>query len=208
MLDSRGRSVPAWRAFATAISLLWREHDRSIDRALVFTRTKHGAEKVARGLTKAGITAHAIHGNKSQNQRVLAGFRKGTVRTLVATDIASRGIDVDGITHVVNFDLPNVPETYVHRIGRTARAGAPGVAISLCDSEEAAYLREIEKLIRMSIPATDRRSFPRQAQPSTMQRRSARPPASGSGTAAHRASNIDASSRGKRNGPQRRISPQ
>jgi superfamily II DNA/RNA helicase len=151
----------------------------SIDRALVFTRTKHGADKVVRGLIKAGITAHAIHGNKSQNQRerVLAAFRKGEVRTLVATDIAARGIDVDGISHVVNFDLPNVPETYVRRIGRTARAGAPGVAISLCASEEAVYLRDIEKLIRMSIPATDRRSFPRQAQPSTMQRRSAGPPA-------------------------------
>ncbi len=151
----------------------------SIDRALVFTRTKHGADKVVRGLIKAGITAHAIHGNKSQNQRerVLAAFRNGHVRTLVATDIAARGIDVVGISHVVNFDLPNVPETYVHRIGRTARAGAAGVAISLCDSEEAAYLRDIEKLIRMSVPATDRRSSPRQAQPSTMQHRLTRPPA-------------------------------
>src|SRR5262249_28114046 len=95
--------------------------------------------------------AHAIHGNKSQNQRerVLAAFRKGKVLTLIATDIAARGIDVEGISHVVNFDLPNVPETYVHRIGRTARAGATGVAISLCDCEEAAYLRDIEKLIRM-----------------------------------------------------------
>ena len=141
----------------------------SIGRALVFTRTKHGADKVVRGLAKAGISAHAIHGNKSQNQRerVLAAFRKGEVLTLIATDIAARGIDVDGISHVVNFDLPNVPETYVHRIGRTARAGAAGIAISLCDSEEAAYLRDIERLIRMSIPATDHRTFPRQARPST-----------------------------------------
>jgi ATP-dependent RNA helicase RhlE len=133
-----------------------------VDRALVFTRTKHGADKVVRGLVKAGIAAEAIHGNKSQNQRerVLAAFRKGTVRTLVATDIAARGIDVDGISHVVNFDLPNVPETYVHRIGRTARAGAEGVAISLCDAEETAFLRDIEKLIRMSIPATGRRTAP------------------------------------------------
>jgi len=155
----------------------------SIDRALVFTRTKHGADKVVRGLAKAGISAHAIHGNKSQNQRerVLAAFRKGEVLTLVATDIAARGIDVDGISHVVNFDLPNVPETYVHRIGRTARAGAAGVAISLCDSEEAAYLRDIEKLIRMSIPATDHRSFPRKTQPSTIQSRTARPSAHASG---------------------------
>jgi superfamily II DNA/RNA helicase len=148
-----------------------------IDRALVFTRTKHGADKVVRGLAKASISAHAIHGNKSQNQRerVLAAFRKGQVLTLVATDIAARGIDVDGISHVVNFDLPNVPETYVHRIGRTARAGATGVAISLCDGEEAAYLRDIEKLIRMSIPATDHRTFPRQGRPSTARGGPSRP---------------------------------
>src|SRR6202007_2687413 len=139
----------------------------TIDRALIFTRTKHGADKVVRGLVRAGIGAAAIHGNKSQNQRerVLAAFRKGEVRTLVATDIAARGIDVDGVSHVVNFDLPNVPETYVHRIGRTARAGAAGIAISLCDGEEMALLRDIEKLIRMSIPATDQRRFPRQARP-------------------------------------------
>jgi ATP-dependent RNA helicase RhlE len=132
----------------------------AIDRALVFTRTKHGADKVVRGLAKAGIAAAAIHGNKSQSQRerVLAAFRGGSVRTLVATDIAARGIDVDGVSHVVNYDLPNVPETYVHRIGRTARAGASGIAISLCDAEEAAYLRDIEKLIRVAIPATDRRT--------------------------------------------------
>ena len=146
---------------AVLAEILQRE---SIGRALVFTRTKHGADKVVRGLAKAGISAHAIHGNKSQNQRerVLSAFRKGDVLTLIATDIAARGIDVDGISHVVNFDLPNVPETYVHRIGRTARAGATGVAISLCDGEEAAYLRDIEKLIRMSIPATNHRTFPRQ----------------------------------------------
>ena len=110
---------------AILIDVLRRE---TIDRALIFTRTKHGADKVVRGLVQAGIGAEAIHGNKSQNQRerVLAAFRKGDVRILVATDIAARGIDVDGISHVVNFDLPNVPETYVHRIGRTARAGAAG----------------------------------------------------------------------------------
>jgi ATP-dependent RNA helicase RhlE len=132
----------------------------TIDRALVFTRTKHGADRVVRGLAKAGITAEAIHGNKSQGQRerVLAAFRRGDVRTLVATDIAARGIDVDGISHVVNYDLPNIAETYVHRIGRTARAGATGVAISLCDAEETAFLRDIEKLIRTAIPATDRRT--------------------------------------------------
>ena len=137
------------------------KHER-VDRALVFTRTKHGADKVVRGLAVAGIAASAIHGNKSQNQRerVLTAFRGGEVRTLVATDIAARGIDVDGISHVVNFDLPNVPETYVHRIGRTARAGAAGTAISLCDAEELTFLRSIEKLIRRSIPMTDHRSAP------------------------------------------------
>ena len=131
-----------------------------IDRVLVFTRTKHGADKVVRGLQKAGFAAEAIHGNKSQNQRerVLAAFRDGKLRTLIATDIAARGIDVDGVSHVINYDLPNIPESYVHRIGRTARAGAEGVAISFCDHEERAFLRDIERLIRMSIPATDRRS--------------------------------------------------
>jgi len=131
-----------------------------IDRVLVFTRTKHGADKVVRVLNKAGIAAEAIHGNKSQNQRerVLAAFRSGRLRTLIATDIAARGIDVDGVSHVVNYDLPNIPESYVHRIGRTARAGAEGVAISFCDHEERGYLRDIERLIRMTIPATDRRS--------------------------------------------------
>jgi ATP-dependent RNA helicase RhlE len=132
-----------------------------VDRALVFTRTKHGADKVVKGLARSGITADAIHGNKSQNhrERVLAAFRSGAIRTLVATDIAARGIDVDGVSHVVNFDLPNVPETYVHRIGRTARAGAEGVAISLvAGGEELAYLRDIEKLIRIALPREDRRT--------------------------------------------------
>src|SRR5258708_4587315 len=131
-----------------------------VNRALIFTRTKHGADKVVKGLERAGIPSDAIHGNKSQNhrERVLAAFRSGEIRTLVATDIAARGIDVDGISHVVNFDLPNIPETYVHRIGRTARAGADGVAISLCAGEEIAYLRDIEKLIRVTLPREDRRT--------------------------------------------------
>ena len=148
----------------------------TIDRALIFTRTKHGADKVVRGLLKAGIAADAIHGNKSQNQRerVLAAFRKGATRILVATDIAARGIDVDGISHVINFDLPNVPETYVHRIGRTARAGAEGIAISLCDGEEIAFVRDIEKLIRMSIPATDRRDAGTSARAAALQKRERR----------------------------------
>jgi superfamily II DNA/RNA helicase len=132
-----------------------------VDRALIFTRTKHGADKVVKTLEKAGISANAIHGNKSQNhrERVLAAFRTGEIRTLVATDIAARGIDVDGISHVVNFDLPNIPESYVHRIGRTARAGAEGVAISLvAGAEEMGYLRDIERLIRITLPREDRRT--------------------------------------------------
>jgi superfamily II DNA/RNA helicase len=130
------------------------------DRVLVFTRTKHGADKVVRVLEKSGLRAEAIHGNKSQNnrERTLKAFRDGTLRTLIATDIAARGIDVDGVSHVINFDLPNVPESYVHRNRRTARAGAEGIAISFCDHEERGFLRDIERLIRMSIPATDRRT--------------------------------------------------
>jgi len=135
--------------------------DEQVNRALVFTRTKHGADKVVKGLERAGIPAQAIHGNKSQNhrERTLAAFRSGEIRTLVATDIAARGIDVDGVSHVVNFDLPNVSETYVHRIGRTARAGAEGVAISLvAGAEELGYLRDIERLIKITVPREDRRT--------------------------------------------------
>jgi superfamily II DNA/RNA helicase len=149
-----------------------------VGRALIFTRTKHGADKVVKGLERAGISADAIHGNKSQNhrERVLAAFRSGEIRTLVATDIAARGIDVDGISHVVNFDLPNIPETYVHRIGRTARAGADGVAISLvAGGEELAYLRDIEKLIRIALPREDRRTpGHREAAPAPSQHRGTR----------------------------------
>jgi ATP-dependent RNA helicase RhlE len=127
--------------------------DKTIERALVFTRTKHGADKVVRRLDDAGISASAIHGNKSQAQRerALADFKQGRARLLVATDIAARGIDVDAITHVINFELPNVPESYVHRIGRTARAGAEGIAISFCDREERSYLRSIERVTRQKL---------------------------------------------------------
>ncbi len=123
-------------------------------RALVFTRTKHGADRVVKHLEEAGLPAAAIHGNKSQGQRerALADFRQGRTRVLVATDIAARGIDVDDVGHVIQYDLPNVPETYVHRIGRTARAGASGIAISLCDNTERAFLRSIEKLTRIRVP--------------------------------------------------------
>jgi ATP-dependent RNA helicase RhlE len=128
--------------------------DPAIERVLVFTRTKHGADKVVRSLAAGSVAAVAIHGNKSQPQRerALAGFKSGQCRVLVATDIAARGIDVDGVTHVINYDLPNIPESYVHRIGRTARAGAEGIAISFCNGEERAYLRDIERLTRLKVP--------------------------------------------------------
>jgi superfamily II DNA/RNA helicase len=159
-----------------------------VNRALIFTRTKHGADKVVKNLAKAGIRSDAIHGNKSQNhrERVLAAFRAGEIRTLVATDIAARGIDVDGISHVVNFDLPNVPETYVHRIGRTARAGADGAAISLvAGAEEMAYLRDIEKLIRVALPREDRRTpGQRDTAPARQQHHAGRPAPHGHGTRA------------------------
>jgi len=131
--------------------------ENAFERVIVFTRTKHGADKVARVLTKSDLPAAAIHGNKSQNQRkrALESFKKGQTPILVATDIAARGIDVDGVSHVINYDLPNVPESYVHRIGRTARAGADGVAIAFCDREEKSLLRDIEKLMKISIPKED-----------------------------------------------------
>ncbi|HWX89575.1 MAG TPA: DEAD/DEAH box helicase [Rhizomicrobium sp.] len=127
--------------------------DLAMNRVIVFTRTKHGANRVAEHLARTGVVAEAIHGNKSQNarQRALDLFRSGKARVLVATDIAARGIDIDDISHVVNFELPNEPESYVHRIGRTARAGGAGIAISFCDSSERGYLRDIERIIRMKI---------------------------------------------------------
>ena len=131
-----------------------------VTRALVFTRTKRGADRVAQHLDAAGVGAQAIHGNKSQNQRVRAldNFKSGATRILVATDIAARGIDVEGVSHVVNYELPDVPEAYVHRIGRTARAGKSGRAISLCDNGERPLLRQIEKLTRQTLAFTDRRT--------------------------------------------------
>lgn len=135
--------------------------DRTLESVLVFTRTKHGADKVARVLAKARIGAEAIHGNKSQNarQRALTSFKDHTIRVLIATDIAARGIDVDHLTHVINYELPNVPETYVHRIGRTGRAGRSGVAYSFCDVEEVPLLKDIHKLIGKSIPVAGGREF-------------------------------------------------
>jgi ATP-dependent RNA helicase RhlE len=136
--------------------------DKAIKTALVFTRTKHGADKVVRVLVKSNIRAEAIHGNKAQNarQRALANFKAQTTRVLVATDIAARGIDVDDMEFVINYEMPNVSETYVHRIGRTGRAGAKGTAFSFCDAEEKAYLKDIEKLIGKKIPIIDNHPFP------------------------------------------------
>ncbi len=136
--------------------------DNSIKSALVFTRTKHGADKVVKMLSRFNISAEAIHGNKSQNarQRALSNFKDRTTRVLVATDIAARGIDIDELAFVVNFEIPNISETYVHRIGRTGRAGASGKAISFCDIEERPYWRDIQRLINMQIPVEEGHPFP------------------------------------------------
>lgn len=135
--------------------------EQKADRVLVFTRTKHGADKISKELNRSNIGADAIHGNKTQSarQRALANFKTGRLKVLVATDIAARGIDIDYLTHVINFDLPNVPESYVHRIGRTARAGASGIALSFCDREERAYLKDITKLIGQVIPVVNEHPF-------------------------------------------------
>ncbi|MBO9153316.1 DEAD/DEAH box helicase [Chitinophaga sp. GCM10012297] len=136
--------------------------DPAIVSALVFTRTKHGADRVAKELNKAGVQASAIHGDKSQNsrQRSLTDFKAGRVRVLVATDIAARGIDVDNLSHVINYEIPNVPETYVHRIGRTGRGGASGIALSFCEAEERPYVKDIVKLIGQNIPVVSEHPFP------------------------------------------------
>lgn len=135
--------------------------DKSIRTALVFTRTKHGADKVAKDLNRSGIQADAIHGNKSQvaRQRALHNFKSQVTRVLVATDIAARGIDVEELSHVINYELPNVAETYVHRIGRTGRAGSTGIALSFCDHEEKPYLQDIHKLISKHIPVVSEHPF-------------------------------------------------
>ncbi len=136
--------------------------DKSVRRVLVFTRTKHGANKVVKQLDAVGIRTEAIHGNKSQTarERALANFKSGATMGLIATDIAARGLDIDEITHVINYDLPNIPESYVHRIGRTARAGASGIAYSFCEEEERPYLRDIERTIRMNIPVVANHPYP------------------------------------------------
>ncbi|MEO6719936.1 MAG: DEAD/DEAH box helicase [Ferruginibacter sp.] len=142
--------------------LLYLLKHNNITTALVFTRTKHGADKVVKILQRENISAAAIHGNKSQNarQNALKDFKTGNLRVLVATDIAARGIDIDELTHVINFEMPNVPETYVHRIGRTGRAGNTGIAYSFCDNEERTELKDIQKLIGKNIPITDSHPYP------------------------------------------------
>jgi ATP-dependent RNA helicase RhlE len=153
-IEQRVYHVPAAGKRALLAKLL---EAPDLSRVIVFTRTKHGANKVAKQLGQFGVEAEAIHGNKSQSarQRALARFRSGEARVLVATDIAARGIDVDDVSHVINFELPNEPESYVHRIGRTARAGAGGIALSFCDPSERAYLRDIEKLTKRKVPVAN-----------------------------------------------------
>ncbi|RYY71202.1 MAG: DEAD/DEAH box helicase, partial [Chitinophagaceae bacterium] len=160
--------------------------DNDIETALVFTRTKHGADKVVKELHRAGVSAEAIHGNKSQNarQRALSNFKSRTTRILVATDIAARGIDVDDLTHVINYELPEVAETYVHRIGRTGRAGANGISFSFCEAEETSDLRDIQKLIGKNIPVQDQHPWHTtfsqiMSRPAPGQNRQQRPPRSG-----------------------------
>ena len=162
--------------------------DKSIETVLVFTRTKHGADKVVKDLHKTGVTAEAIHGNKSQNarQRALSNFKNRTTRVLVATDIAARGIDVDDLTHVINYELPEIPETYVHRIGRTGRAGANGISFSFCEAEETADLRDIHKLIGKTIPVQDQHPWHAtfteiKSRPAPGQNRPPRPPRNNNG---------------------------
>lgn len=141
--------------------------DKKIDQVLLFSRTKHGADKIARNLTKQKIKTAAIHGDKAQNQRQksLAQFKEGQIRVLVATDIAARGIDIDKLKYVINYDVPNIAETYVHRIGRTGRAGEEGTAISLCEPEENAFVKEIEKLINKKIEIINKNPFPQTEKP-------------------------------------------
>ena len=135
--------------------------EQKVKCGIVFTRTKHGANRLVKQLDQSNISASAIHGNKSQGARTkaLAGFKNGSIPILVATDIASRGIDVEGITHVFNYDLPNIPESYVHRIGRTARAGRSGIAYAFCDDSESGYLVGIQRLIGMEIPVESQNPF-------------------------------------------------
>jgi ATP-dependent RNA helicase RhlE len=158
-IEQRVYFVDAGNKRALLVELL---KDKALNRALVFTRTKHGADRVTEQLQRAGVQSQAIHGNKSQSarQQALSNFRDGRTRVLVATDIAARGIDISGITHVINYEIPEVPETYVHRIGRTARAGTDGIAITFCDGSERHLLRDIERLTRQTLVVVEDHAFP------------------------------------------------
>ncbi|GJQ30793.1 MAG: ATP-dependent RNA helicase RhlE [Phycisphaerae bacterium] len=171
-IEQRLYHVPRPRKQALLTHLV---REPGVDRAVVFTKTKHGADRVARRLNQAGIVAEVIHGNKAQNYRVRAlnNFKSGRARVLVATDVAARGLDVDGVTHVFNFDLPMEPEAYVHRIGRTGRAGATGQSISFCDAEERDLLRDIERLLRKPIPTSPLPELPNMPEPMEPDRRDA-----------------------------------
>jgi len=184
----------------------------SVSRAIVFTRTKHGADRVAKQLNRSGTNADAIHGNKSQNarRRVLDSFRRGKVHVLVATDVAARGIDVDGISHIFNFDISREPEGHVHRIGRTARAGAQGKAISFCGHDELPHLRAIERLMQMKIqvvgdvPAAKSRSGGGQTKPRRKDRHASKGRAAGKFKAAAKGESPPRGHRkGKRSRPSR-----
>jgi ATP-dependent RNA helicase RhlE len=175
--------------------------DKKIERVLVFTRTKHGADKVVKDLVKVNINAQAIHGNKSQNarQNALNNFKAKITRVLVATDIAARGIDISELTHVINYELPNIPESYVHRIGRTGRAEASGIAIAFCDAEEKEYLRDIQKVIGKQIPVIENHPYPLTNHTVTKEapkKQQARRP-SGNGNAGNANRNSGGSSAGK-----------
>jgi ATP-dependent RNA helicase RhlE len=182
---------------------------QGVGRALVFTRTKHGADKVVKNLAADGISANAIHGNKGQSQRerALAEFRAGTAPVLVATDIAARGIDVDGVTHVIQHDMPDTPEAYVHRIGRTARAGASGIAIALCAHDEREKLWQVEKLIRQEIAREDRRQDVSQPMHRTAGRPDAVKPAGGRGRGPQQPRRPQQQQQGQRRDGQRTAKP-
>ena len=147
--------------------------DKNINQLLLFSRTKHGADRIARNLKKKNIQAAAIHGDKAQNQRqkALQSFKDSKIRVLVATDIAARGIDIDKLSYVLNYDIPNESETYVHRIGRCGRAGETGVSISICEPEENAYAKDIEKLIKQKIEAVQNHPFPQTDKPMNAQQK-------------------------------------
>jgi ATP-dependent RNA helicase RhlE len=201
-VDQRVYFVDKGDKNALLVDLL-RDHD--VRRSLVFSRTKHGANRIAKYLIDAGVGAAAIHGNKSQGARTraLEAFRSGELRVLVATDIAARGLDIDEVSHVINFDLPNVPETYVHRIGRTARAGATGIALSFCDLEERAFLVDIERLLRSHIPRVEQHDYPPTQPPpqaTDLASKSGHRPSGGGGGGGGKGPSRNQPRRGKRSG--------